>query len=427
MRRRWASDQGLRVRIDRRLAAQKQLDRSGRGAVTMIETRAFASGRARARYSPAFSFIAADDGDKERETCATDRPAFFSRSRAACGQEVPLSKLDITVVGAGIFGLWQAFELARRGHTVTLREAMPESESGGSSRFAGAMLAPFCEAEAAPEVVKQLGLEGLELWKAAFGHVTQKGSLVVAAARDMTELRRFARMTEGHRGVDQAAIGELEPDLAGRFGAGLFFPTEAHVSTRRALAALRDELRRLGAVLEFGDPVADPVWRAAPAGGIVIDCRGIAARSDLKTLRGVRGEMAVVRATDVRLERPVRLLHPRFPLYIVPWGDDTYMIGATVIEREDFGSVTLRSALDLLGTAYAVHPAFGEAEILELSAGVRPAFPDNVPRVVVRGRRLLVNGAYRHGYLMSPALARIAADFLETGARHPDVVVEDEP
>jgi len=335
-----------------------------------------------------------------------------------------VSKLEVTIVGAGIFGLWQAFELARRGHAVTLREAMPEAESGGSSRFAGAMLAPYCEAESAPDVVKQLGLEGLELWKAAFAHVTQKGSLVVAAARDMTELRRFARMTQGHRGVGQEEIGALEPDLTGRFGAGLYFPTEAHVATRKALAALRAELRRLGANLVFGEPVADPVWMAAPAGGVVIDCRGIAARGDLETLRGVRGEMAVVRAADVRLQRPVRLLHPRFPLYIVPWGEDTYMIGATVIEREDFGAVTLRSALDLLGTAYAVHPAFGEAEILELSAGVRPAFPDNVPKIVVKGRRLMVNGAYRHGYLMSPALARISADLLETGARHPDIVVE---
>jgi glycine oxidase len=335
-----------------------------------------------------------------------------------------LKKLDITVVGAGIFGLWQAFEFARRGHAVTLREAMPEAESGGSSRFAGAMLAPYCESEAAEPVVKRLGLEGLELWKAAFPHVTQKGSLVVAAARDMTELRRFARMTEGHRTVGQAMIAELEPDLASRFGAGLFFPAEAHVSTRHALAALVAELRRLGATLVFGEPVGDPVWRAAPAGGVVIDCRGIAARADLETLRGVRGEMAVVRAADVRLTRPVRLLHPRFPLYIVPWGGDTYMIGATVIEREDFGAVTLRSALDLLGTAYAVHPAFGEAEILELSAGVRPSFPDNVPKVVVMGRRLMVNGAYRHGYLMAPAMARIAADFLESGERHPEIVVD---
>ncbi len=134
--------------------------------------------------------------------------------------------------------------------------------------------------------------------------------------------------------------------------------------------------------------------------------------------------MAVVRSRDVTLTRPVRLLHPRFGLYVVPWSDHCYMVGATVIERDDAGPVTLRSALDLLGTAYALHPGFGEAEILELSAGVRPAFPDNVPRIIARGRRLLVNGAHRHGYLLAPVMADIAANHLETGATHPILIVE---
>jgi glycine oxidase len=94
------------------------------------------------------------------------------------------------------------------------------------------------------------------------------------------------------------------------------------------------------------------------------------------------------------------------------------MIGATVIETEDDGPVTVRSALELLGTAYALHPAFGEAEILDLGAGVRPAFPDNMPRAIVRegGRRIFVNGAWRHGFLLAPVLAKSVKDYLETGA-----------
>lgn len=332
--------------------------------------------------------------------------------------------LDITVVGAGILGLWQAFELARRGHGVTVLEALPEHESGGASRFAGAMLAPYCEEEGAEAVVRELGLAGMALWREAYPAVTTHGTLVVAAARDRPELTRFARMTRGHVMIDGARLGAMEPDLDGRFQAALFYETEAHVVPRAAIAFLIGELKRLGATLRFGTAVPDPVWRAAPAGGVVIDCRGLAARHELPDLRGVRGEMAVVRTREVRLSRPVRLLHPRFPLYIVPWGEDRYMIGATVIEREEGGAVTVRSALDLLGTAYAVHPAFGEAEIVELSAGVRPAFSDNIPKVVAKGRRLFVNGAYRHGYLLAPALARIAADFLETGVRHPGIVVD---
>lgn len=335
-----------------------------------------------------------------------------------------MDKLTITVVGAGIFGLWQAFEFARRGHNVTVREAMSEAESGGASRFAGAMLAPYCEAEAAEPIVKQIGLIGLEMWREAFDHVTQRGSLVVAAARDYSELRRFERMTEGHESVGEQEIGSLEPDLNSRFNRGLFFPTEAHVTPRHAIAMLIAELRKLGVDLKFDVAVGDPLWQAGPAGGVVIDCRGLAARADLPMLRGVRGEMLVVRTKDVSLTRPVRLLHPRFPLYVVPWGDDLFMVGATVIEREDAGPMTVRSALDLLGTAYALHPAFSEAEIVEMSVGVRPAFPDNVPKIVVRDRGLAVNGAYRHGYLMAPALARIAADYFEHGRPYPGIVID---
>ena len=335
-----------------------------------------------------------------------------------------MDKLTITVVGAGIFGLWQALEFARRGHVVTVREAMPEAQSGGASRFAGAMLAPYCESEAAEPIIKQIGLVGLEMWRESFAHVTQRGSLVVAAARDYSELRRFERMTEGHQSVGEQEIGSLEPDLNSRFNRGLFFPTEAHVTPRHAIAMLIAELRKLGVDLVFDAAVADPLWQVAPAGSAVIDCRGLAARTELSTLRGVRGEMLVVRTKDVALTRPVRLLHPRFPLYVVPWGDDLYMVGATVIEREDTGPMTVRSALDLLGTAYALHPAFSEAEILEMSVGVRPAFPDNIPKIVVREWGLAVNGAYRHGYLMAPALARIAADYLEQGRTYPGIVID---
>ena len=152
--------------------------------------------------------------------------------------------------------------------------------------------------------------------------------------------------------------------------------------------------------------------------------RGLAARRDLPALRGVRGERVLVRSRDVALTRPVRLLHPRHPLYVVPWGQGVYMVGATVIESEDPAPMTLRSALELLGLAYALHPGFGEAEIVELGAGLRPAFPDNVPKVVVRGNTLFVNGAYRHGFLLAPVLAAIAADFLESGSRHPRLLID---
>jgi glycine oxidase len=326
-----------------------------------------------------------------------------------------MTKLSVLVVGGGIFGLWQAFELARRGHNVTLREAMPERQTGGASRFAGAMLAPDCEAEGAEPIIRDLGFVGLKLWREAYPEVVAAGTLVVAAPRDQADLAHFSRQTTGHEQASAERIAALEPELAGRFAQGLYFPHEAHLAPRRGLDFLVSELRRMGAALHFDSPVAGPLWLAASAGEAVIDCRGLAAQDQFADMRGVRGEMAILSAPDVHLSRPIRLLHPRFRLYVVPWGDGLYMIGATQIESQDGGPVRLRSALDLFATAYALTPTFGEAQIVELSAGVRPSFADNIPKIVLRGRTISVNGAFRHGYMLAPAMAALNADYLETG------------
>ena len=149
--------------------------------------------------------------------------------------------------------------------------------------------------------------------------------------------------------------------------------------------------------------------------GLRIDCRGLAARDLLPDLRGVRGEMVVLRAPGVEIARPVRLLHPRHPLYVVPRGDGVYMLGATQIESGARGPATLRSVVELLSAAYALDPAFGEAEILEIGADARPAFPDNLPRIVQKDGRIHVNGLFRHGFLLAPALARMTADLVLDG------------
>ena len=133
----------------------------------------------------------------------------------------------------------------------------------------------------------------------------------------------------------------------------------------------------------------------------------------------------MVKSREVKLSRPVRLLHPRFPVYVVPWGNGVYMIGATVIESEETGPISVRSALDLLSAAYALDPAFAEAEIVLQGAGARPAFPDNRPRIMVGRRYIYVNGLYRHGFLLAPVMAELVANYIETGATDPEVFVAD--
>ena len=172
------------------------------------------------------------------------------------------------------------------------------------------------------------------------------------------------------RAVDEARIAELEPDLAGRFRKGLFFADEGHLDPRVALSALTERLRARGGEIRFGVD-----GEALGEADVVIDCRGWAARKALPQLRGVRGEMMRIRSREVTLARAVRFLHPRIPLYIVPRANNEFMIGATMIESAEKGAVSVRSAIELLSAAYALHPAFGEAEILEMSADVRPPSP----------------------------------------------------
>jgi glycine oxidase len=325
------------------------------------------------------------------------------------------------VVGSGVAGLCVATELAARGVAVELRDRAGGPGPHGCSWWAGGMLAPFCEGESAEEPVTRLGLEAADWWAARGAEVRREGTLVVALARDRRELDRFARRTEGGRALDAAALAKMEPDLEGRFNRALFFREEAHLDPRRALAALRDRLAAAGATFTTGEGAGEA---PGPVPTPVFDCRGLAARDALRDLRGVKGEMVALRAPDVALGRPVRLLHPRFPLYIVPRGDGVFMLGATQIESADRRRATVRSALELLSAAYALHPAFGEAEILEIGVDARPAFPDNLPRIRRRGGVIHVNGLFRHGFLLAPALARMAADLALEDVR-PEVMDED--
>lgn len=317
------------------------------------------------------------------------------------------NKPHILVKGAGVAGMTAAVTLAERGGVVTLYDSGGRV-GAGASWMAGGMLAPWCEAESAPPEVTEQSIESVDWWAAHVPDVTRAGSLVLAPARDVGEVARFGRRTSHFETIDGAEIARLEPDLAGRFHKGLFFADEGHVDPRKALVSLLARLEALG-----GEAVFSAANEPDEAGfDWVVDCTGLNVRQDLPNLRGVRGEMLLLRCPDVELHRPVRMLHPRIPIYIVPRADHVFMVGATMIESENAGGMTVRSMTELLNAAWTLHPGFAEAEILEMGTGLRPSYPDNMPRVVQDGRRVFVNGMYRHGFLLSPARAREAADII---------------
>ncbi|KIC47908.1 FAD-dependent oxidoreductase [Tateyamaria sp. ANG-S1] len=317
-----------------------------------------------------------------------------------------------SIIGGGVCGLAMAAELSARGAQVIVIERNGAPGEHACSWWAGGMLAPECEGVSAEQEVVVQGRKAAAWWENHGAALTRRGTLVVALGRDQSELTTFARRAPTTATLDRAALAELEPHLAEQFSKALYLEEEAHLDPRATLTELHKRLGQNGVI--FGD---DPK-------GQIIDCRGLAARDTLSDLRGVKGEMLVVRCPDVALSRPVRLLHPRFPLYIVPRGAGVYMLGATQIESGERRRATLRSVMELMNAAYALHPAFGEAELLEIGVDARPAFPDNQPRIRQIGERIYANGLFRHGFLLAPALARMTADLVLEG-KTPEVWYED--
>ena len=328
--------------------------------------------------------------------------------------------MEVLVIGAGVAGLSCALELAQAGLSVQIIDRGSRLGSESCSWFAGGMLAPWCEAVDADGLVTRLGQQALQWWKRHTSDFVCRGSLVLAQGRDRSELQRFARRSSNHQWLDAEGLSALERDLGSRFSQALHYPQEAHMDPRAALRSLRDALSAMKVTITYESTIEDHDGRA----DWIIDCRGMGARDELPDLRGVKGEMLLVHTDEVELHRPVRLLHPRIPLYIVPRGDGLFMVGATMIESDERKRITARSMIELLQGAYALHPAFAEAEVVEIGCEVRPAFPDNLPKIRKRGNRIFVNGLYRHGFLMSPTLAQWTKNVVVDDAYYPEVMDE---
>ncbi len=317
-----------------------------------------------------------------------------------------MNSVRIDIIGAGVAGLCTAKHFIDRGCHVSLYAQSMGIDESCCSWWAGGMLAPWCESESAEPLITRLGQEGLTFWSTHSPELRANGSLVVAQTRDRIELEQFAKRTTHHESVSATDIDRMEPDLAGRFTHGLYFDQESHLDPREALQSLLSSLQDSTLFdLHQGQHLDAHQRQPTPKAQWLIDCRGLAASDELTDLRGVKGEMLILESKDVTLNRPVRLLHPRYPIYIVPRKSHQFMVGATMIESDDKRYASARSVMELLSSAYALHPAFAEAALVEVGTDVRPAFMDNLPRIRRRGRTVYVNGLYRHGFLCAPALA----------------------
>ena len=332
--------------------------------------------------------------------------------------------MDIAIVGAGLMGRLLGWRLSEAGHRVTLFERSAAGEPESAAHVAAAMLAPMSELPDSDAAVFEMGTKSLKVWPKWLAKLDVRhafdGAIAVAHRTDVALLETFervlhARSDEPPKRLDRAGLDDLEPGLASAFTRGLFLPREGWIDNRALLAALED---RCGEIryAQFVDLNGDPLWsRRRASFDAWVDCRGT--DGDEPGLRGVRGEVVRLHAPEVTLTRPIRLMHPRYQLYVAPRSDHEYVVGATQIESDSRTGVAVRSALELLSAAFSLHTGFAEAEILALDVGLRAAFDDNVPRVYWRDGVLRINGLYRHGFLVAPAVVAQAAHAIE----HPEL------
>ena len=333
---------------------------------------------------------------------------------------------DVEIVGAGVAGLCAAQAFIERGCRVRLISASHGIDDSCCSWWAGGMLAPWCESESAEPLIFQLGLESLSYWQKHSQSIQQAGSLVVALRRDRADFEQFARRTDSFARLDRTQMEAMEPDIGNRFDMGLHYAEEAHLDPRQTLLGLLESLRQNELFsIEFDRQLSEAELASAPRTGWRIDCRGLAARDSLSDLRGVKGEMLILESREISLQRPVRMLHPRHPIYIVPRENQRFMVGATMIESDDRSLASARSVMELLSSAYGLHTGFAEAAVIEIGTDVRPAFTDNLPRLRRRGRAVYINGLYRHGFLCAPAMAQRAVALVLDGKIDEDVVDEN--
>ena len=368
------------------------------------------------------------------------------------------SGYDAVIVGGGVIGLSCAWRAAQRGARVVLvdRAAPP----AGATRVAAGMLAPVGELAFGEPDLLEMTLAAAELYpdfvaelEAASGVSTgyrRDGALHVALDRDeAAELRRVHGLQRslglGAEWLPPRRCRELEPGLTPSFNGGVHAPGEASVDPRALADALLACLEAEGvlllpeteveAALLDGDRVVGvrtEHGRELFSAAVVLATGAWSAQASWlpdaarPPVRPVKGQIVELRARDGAA--PCRRIVASERVYLVPRPDGRLIVGATVEEQGFDTAVTAGGVLELLREAYRLLPEVAEMELVEATAGLRPATPDNLPRVGASGVEglLWATGHYRNGILLAPLTANAVADLLERSQFPPNTAEKRE-
>jgi glycine oxidase len=304
------------------------------------------------------------------------------------------------------------------------------------------MLAPVAEVTPGEDPLLALGLRSAQLFGSFVAELeraselpvgyTRCGTLLVARdadEADALERELTLRTTLGLdvRRLRASAARRLEPGLAPSLRLALDVPGDHAVDPRALVTALTAALGRAGGELRTGAPVASLQVAGDAVHGVVLDDGSRVAAEQVVVAAGVwSGSLGGLSPERLVPLRPVkgqilRLHDPAGPglltrvirmgpSYITPRGDGRYVLGATQEERGFDTSVTAGAAFELLRDASELVPGISELVLDELTAGLRPATPDNLPAI---GPAADVDGLWwavghrRGGILLSPVTAEL--------------------
>jgi glycine oxidase len=361
-------------------------------------------------------------------------------------------RADVVVVGAGVIGAAVAWRTAQRGLSVMLVDPAP---GRGASYAAAGMLAPVAEAAYGEEALLGLCLDSAARYPAFLAElrgacdvpVARTSGATVVVALDGDDLRALDRLSDYHdelglpvRRLTGRDCRRLEPLLSPRVRGGLSVEGDHAVDPRALVQALLAAGARRGVrlvrrsasslLVESGsargvrldtgeDLTADVVVVAAGSwSGPTGPLGGLPAHL-VPPVRPVKGQVLRLRGEPgpAGLTRTVRGWAHGAPVYVVPYGDGRVVLGATSEEMGFNTDVTAGGAYELLRDALALVPGLAELELVEATARLRPATPDNAPLIgpTAMPGLVLATGHYRNGVLLAPVTADALAGFLATG------------
>lgn len=353
---------------------------------------------------------------------------------------------DVAIVGAGVIGLSCAFELAKRGKSVTVIE---REESGfGASTVAAGMLTPSFEVETTPPELVELQLDSLRRYPSFVADIEgasdlsceyrDEGTLWVSRHRDDELELEHIRKIQEDRGLPARRLTgretrQIEPYLSPRIIGGLLVETDHQVNSRKLVPALAAACRSLGVELfehtavKTVEPSSGRIeltlqsrdGQSTLCAGQVLLAAGVWLEDGLVTplpqigMRPIKGQIVHLKGQPL-VNRVLR----NSDVYIVPRAGGELLLGATEEEQGFDLQPTAGGTLDLLRYAFEILPGLYDLYVSEIDVGLRPAVSDHQPVLgpTESDGIFIAGGHYRGGVILAPATAYWMAELITTGS-----------